>query len=56
MYCRNQDSKDGEVSLRPCNLDSGNPCRNDELLAFMRLPWLRQTYTGVDYAFFGCKN
>ena len=23
----------------PCNLDSGDPCRNDEVLAFMRLPW-----------------
>jgi hypothetical protein len=23
---------------RPCNLDSGDPCRNDDVLAFMRLP------------------
>ena len=23
----------------PCDLDFGNPCRNDEVLAFMRLPY-----------------
>jgi len=29
MDCRNLGSMDGGIWGHPCNLDSGNPCRND---------------------------
>ncbi len=31
---RNLGSMDGEVFGRPCNLDSGDPCRNDGIRGF----------------------
>ena len=38
MDRRNLGSMDGGVRWHPCNLDSGDPCRNDELLFFMLFP------------------
>ncbi|WP_300247021.1 hypothetical protein [Methylovulum sp.] len=31
MDCRDPEATDGNSQTHPCVLDSGNPCRNDDL-------------------------
>jgi len=34
--CRNPEAKDGMLRLLPCNLDTGNPCRYDEICEYLK--------------------
>jgi len=38
MDCRNPDAMDGGASKRPCNLDTGNPCRYDGFSTHITTP------------------